>query len=77
VGFGCFDVFHDEPTGVPVNALRALVKTLQRYFPVRMLGGHREYQVLANHEGRACLGAHGMSLVTMLRQECGLDVPRK
>jgi hypothetical protein len=70
-GLDALDVFHDEPTGVQVNALRALVKTLQRYFPVRMLGGHREYQVLANHEGRACPGAHGMRLVTCCVRSVG------
>lgn len=76
-GLDVLDVLHDKPTGVQVNSLLALVKTLQQYFPIQMLGGHREYQALANHEGRACPGAYGMRLVTMLREVCRLEVPRK
>lgn len=71
------DVVTDEPPDKQIKALYALVKTLCRFFPVTMLGGHREYQQLATHEGRACPGTYGMILAEMLRQEYKLGAPAK
>jgi N-acetyl-anhydromuramyl-L-alanine amidase AmpD len=70
------DVVTDEPPEVQIKALFALVKTLRTYFPIATLGGHREYQRLATHEGRACPGAYGMILVNMLRNDLKLEGPK-
>jgi len=48
-----------------------------KFFPVTMLGGHREYQKFSTGDGRACPGACGMILVDMLRREYKLGEPRK
>jgi hypothetical protein len=70
------DVVTDEPPEVQIKALFALVKALRTYFPITSLGGHREYQRLATHEGRACPGAYGMILVNMLRNDLKLGDPK-
>lgn len=57
------------------EALQALVETLVSVFNISHLGGHREYQVLAAKEGRACPGKFGMDVVHWLRQTTGLTAP--
>lgn len=57
--------------------LGARAKALRSFFPVTMLGGHREYQKLSTGDGRACPGAYGMILVDMLRREYKLGEPKK
>lgn len=70
------DVSTDQPPEIQIRALYALVKTLRTFFPIATLGGHREYQRLANSEGRACPGTYGMILVDMLRRDLGLHGPQ-
>ena len=71
------DTATDEPPEKQLKALFALVKALRSFFPVTMLGGHREYQKLSTGDGRACPGAYGMILVNMLRSEYKLGEPKK
>lgn len=71
------DTTTDEPPEQQFKALFALVKVLCSFFPVTMLGGHREYQKLSTGDGRACPGAYGMILVDMLRREYKLGEPKK
>jgi hypothetical protein len=72
-----FDDTQDVPPEHQTKALFALVKVLLQYFPVTMLGGHREFQKLANKEGRACPGAYGMVLVDKLRSIYKVGAPKK
>jgi len=53
----------------------SLVDVLTLYFEVKNLGGHREYQPLANKEGRSCPDNIGMQLVEKLRSTTGLVKP--
>jgi len=69
------DVFYDEPTPAMVSTLSALVNILISYFKVTQIGGHREYQPIANGERRACPGVKGMELVVKLRASTGLVKP--
>ncbi|MBD5804410.1 N-acetylmuramoyl-L-alanine amidase [Azoarcus sp. Aa7] len=71
------DTATDEPPEKQIKALFALVNVLRNFFPITMLGGHREYQRLSTGEGRACPGAYGMILVGMLRREYKLGEPKK
>lgn len=71
------DTAASEPPAIQVKALFALVKVLKSFFPITMLGGHREYQKLVTGEGRACPGAHGMVLVNRLRHDYKLGEPKK
>jgi hypothetical protein len=69
------DVNTDEPTDQQHSALSTLAKVLCRYFPVTMLGGHREFQNIANGQGRACPGVWGMILAEQLRKDLKLGEP--
>lgn len=69
---------HAMPTKAQINALSALISTLNEYFNITALGGHREYQLLApGNEGRACPGKYGMQVVKEMRAKFGLRVPSK
>lgn len=57
------------------QALFTLVASLKKYFVIDILGGHREFQVLANKDGRACPGAEGMKIVHNLRSKFGVIAP--
>ena len=70
------DVNADHPTDMQIKSLLALVHTLKEHFRITALGGHREYQHLATHDGRACPGTGGMSLVKMLRRELLIEAPK-
>ena len=69
------DSSFDTTTSVQDSALAALVASLKKYFPIKVLGGHREFQRLATNEGRACPGANGMIAVGSLRTRYGLRAP--
>ncbi|KIG02432.1 peptidoglycan recognition protein family protein [Caballeronia concitans] len=69
-------LWHDEPTHAQVMACRALCSVLMEFFNVERLGGHREYQQIATHKGRACPGNLGMDIVKLLRSELSLSAPR-
>lgn len=68
-------VKHDSPTTQQFSAAVALCSVLKDYFHIRGLGGHREYQRLANHKGRACPGNLGMDIVKSLRSKLSLSAP--
>lgn len=70
------DLTTDQPPDLQIKALFALVEVLQRFFPISMLGGHREYQKRSNGEGRACPGVRGMILVNKLRSDYKLEEPK-
>jgi hypothetical protein len=70
-------VIHDKPTQVQVRALSTLCATLKEFFNISRLGGHREYQRIANGRGRACPGNLGMEIVKSLRFQLGLTEPLK
>ncbi|MDR5853350.1 N-acetylmuramoyl-L-alanine amidase [Caballeronia sp. LZ062] len=69
-------VWHDEPTHRQITACRALCSVLMDFFHIERLGGHREYQQLATHKGRACPGNLGMDVVKLLRTELSLSAPQ-
>lgn len=68
-------VKHDNPTIQQLTAAIALCSVLKDYFHIHRLGGHREYQRLANHKGRACPGNLGMDIVKSLRSRLSLSPP--
>jgi hypothetical protein len=69
---------HAMPTKEQIDALSALISTLNEFFNVVALGGHREYQFLApGNEGRACPGKYGMQVVEEMRTKFRLGVPSK
>jgi len=70
------DYFYDkEVPEVMAQSLSVLVDVLTIYFKVDKFGGHREFQPLANKEGRACPGDVGMKLVEKIRSSTGLAKP--
>lgn len=69
------DSTYNTVSRIQENALIILVAALKKYFAVNVLGGHREFQILANAEGRACPGAEGMKVATNLRSRFGLIAP--
>lgn len=68
-------VKHDNPTTQQLNAAVALCGVLKDYFYIHRLGGHREYQRLANRQGRACPGNLGMDIVKSMRSRLSLRAP--
>ncbi|WP_410743065.1 hypothetical protein, partial [Citrobacter freundii] len=54
----------------------ALVKTLIKSFPIKQLGGHREFASL-NALGRACPGTYGLQIAANLRKKYKLESPQK
>ncbi|AFT86876.1 peptidoglycan recognition protein family protein [Paraburkholderia phenoliruptrix] len=70
-------VDHDKLTASQTKAVEVLCGVLKDFFNISCLGGHREYQMLATHTGRACPGSLGMGLVKSLRTTLGLSAPLK
>ncbi|WP_414444142.1 peptidoglycan recognition family protein [Burkholderia sp. 22PA0106] len=68
---------HDKPTEPQVKALGTLSEVLKEFFNITRLGGHREYQMLTNGNGRACPGDLGMTIVKSMRSQLGLSAPNK
>ncbi|MCP1116928.1 peptidoglycan recognition protein family protein [Robbsia andropogonis] len=68
-------VRHDKPTELQVQAVTALCGVLKEFFNITRLGGHREYQKLANNLGRACPGNIGMDVVKLLRNNLAFSAP--
>jgi hypothetical protein len=66
---------HDNPTTAQLSAAMTLCRVLKDYFNIHRLGGHREYQRLANNKGRACPGNPGMHVVKLLRSTLSLSAP--
>ncbi|SDB94198.1 peptidoglycan recognition protein family protein [Acinetobacter boissieri] len=75
--FDQFDTSYDTVSQPQEKALTALLSALTKYFAIDILGGHREFQVLANKEGRACPGAEGMKLVKNMRKTFSFVAPSK
>jgi len=71
-----FDFDDDELTPTQLNALRALIKTLKRTFPVKYLGGHTEFAKLRGDD-RDCPGNVLMKEMPKLRAEFSLAPPPK
>lgn len=55
-------------------AATMLVKVLREFFPITVLGGHREYPGQAK-EGKICPGSVGLFMVKELRTSLGLSAP--
>lgn len=72
-----FDTSYDTVSQPQEKALTALLSALNKYFAIDILGGHREFQVLANKQGRACPGTEGMKLVKNMRKAFGFVAPSK
>jgi hypothetical protein len=70
-----FDNNYDTVSKVQENALITLVAALKKYFAMNIVGGHKEFQVLANKEGRACPGTEGMKIVKNLRSKFSFIAP--
>jgi hypothetical protein len=69
---------HDVAPKVQTDALSVLIATLKEFFPIKALGGHREYQMLApGSMGRACPGTFGMQVVMTMRAKFNLPPPSK
>lgn len=69
---------HDTAPKSQTDALSALISTLKDLFPIKALGGHREYQMLApGNMGRACPGTFGMKMVMSMRSKFNLSPPSK
>lgn len=69
---------HSMPTKAQIDALSVLISTLEEFFNITALGGHREYQRLApGNEGRACPGKYGMQVVDEMRAKFNLSAPSK
>lgn len=64
----------DIPTTQQTNSIEALVKILLKHFPIKELGGHREFASL-NALGRACRGTYGLNIATSLRKKFNLTCP--
>lgn len=61
----------DALTEAHVKELRALVRTLKRFFPLNILGGHKEYL-----KGYTCPGNLLMAKMDGLREALGLTAPK-
>ncbi|EDT6764448.1 N-acetylmuramoyl-L-alanine amidase [Salmonella enterica subsp. enterica] len=66
----------DIPTENQKKSIDALVKTLIKFFPIKQLGGHREFASL-NDLGRACPGTYGLQIAANLRAAFRLESPKK
>ncbi|CAN7541937.1 N-acetylmuramoyl-L-alanine amidase [Acidovorax sp. LjRoot117] len=67
-------VAHDEPSELQLSKAEKLVKTLAEFFPIRKLGGHREFAQSAG-TSRACPGIYGMIIAEQLRMKFGFAKP--
>jgi hypothetical protein len=66
----------DELSPLQMTALRSLIGTLQRSFPLRYLGGHIEVAAATGVE-RTCPGNLLMQKMDELRKDFGLVKPAK
>ena len=67
-------VNHDEPSELQMSKAEKLVQTLIEFFPIKRLGGHREFAQAAG-SSRACPGIYGMIIAEQLRKKFGLAKP--
>ena len=70
-----WDTQYDTVSKQQEKALSTLISALKKYFVVNIIGGHREFQVLANKQGRACPGAEGMKVVKNMRSKFNCVTP--
>ncbi|TFW08736.1 N-acetylmuramoyl-L-alanine amidase [Oxalobacteraceae bacterium OM1] len=57
------------------HALLHLISILREVFPIKTLGGHREFPRQAKGDGRVCPGNVGIALVERVRIATGLAMP--
>lgn len=69
-----FDRSRDFPSDKQMDATFVLCQTLKMFFPIRDMGGHREYTGHAN-DGRACPGEYGLVLAASIRRKLELGLP--
>lgn len=69
-----FDRSRDFPSDKQMDATLVLCQTLKMFFPIRDMGGHREYTGHAN-DGRACPGEYGLVLAASIRRKLELGLP--
>ncbi|GKT00879.1 N-acetylmuramoyl-L-alanine amidase [Acidovorax sp. SUPP3434] len=67
-------VLHDEGTEQQISRTEALVGALKDFFPIRRLGGHRDFAKTVQ-TSRACPGIYGMIIADQLRKKLGLSEP--
>jgi hypothetical protein len=67
------DFSADEPTAAQLASTEALIKTLQRHFPLRMLGGHRDIEPADPGEPTDCPGDNLYPRLDSLRAATGLS----
>ena len=70
-----WDTQYDTVSKQQEKALSTLISALKKYFAVNILGGHREFQIIANKQGRACPGAEGMKVVKNMRSQFSCVAP--
>ncbi len=64
--------FDDTLQKKHVSTLKALIKTLKKFFPLKKLGGHKEF--LPN-QGYTCPGSELMNIMNQLRKDMSLNAP--
>jgi hypothetical protein len=67
-------VGHDEPSELQMSKAEKLVHTLAEFFPIKRLGGHREFAQAAG-SSRACPVIYGMIIAEQLRAKFGFAKP--
>lgn len=65
---------HDEPGEKQMRVADQLVKTLMEFFPIKKLGGHREFAI-THGTSRPCPGAYGMIIAEEMRRIFNLAKP--
>ncbi len=70
-----WDTQYDTVSKQQEKALSILISALKKYFAVNIIGGHREFQIIANKQGRACPGAEGMKIVKNMRSQFSCVAP--
>ena len=68
------DTTNEEGADQQYEAASVLITTLQRFFAIETLGGHREF-AKAKRSSRACPGTWGLIKVEMLRKDLRLRAP--
>ena len=65
---------YDVPTENQLRVADKLVRTLKEFFPIKILGGHREFAA-AHGSSRACPGSYGMIIAQEMRRSFNLAAP--
>ncbi len=65
---------YDEPTEKQMTVADNLVRTLTEFFPIKKIGGHREF-ANSHRTSRACPGTYGMIIAEEMRRKFKLLPP--